>query len=103
MIARIQLLRRAGVLLPPEHRAEAWSDEGYLETAESTAGTAAGRRLVLRALGAAPGHGLLHELFRPILVSIEHEMLRIRGVEPVATAFGTAAVVQEWLVRPRHC
>lgn len=41
------------------------------------------------------------QLFTPTLISIEHEFMRFRGVEPIDTADGLAAVVQEWLVRPR--
>lgn len=101
MIARIQLLRRRGVLLTRGTAIANWSDEGYLETVVDRAGSQAGRRLVLRALQSAPGCGVMFQLFRPTLVSIEHEFMRVRGVEPLDTADGLAAVVQEWLVRPR--
>jgi hypothetical protein len=43
----------------------------------------------------------MHELFRPALLSIEPEFMRIRGVEPLETDEGVAAMVQEWLIRPR--
>jgi hypothetical protein len=101
MIARIQLLRRRGVLLPQGPTAAAWSDEGYVETLVDRAGAQPGRRLVLRALQSAPGCGVIFQLFRPTLVSIEHEVIRIRGIEPLDTVDGLAAVMQEWLVRPR--
>lgn len=101
MIARIHLLRRRGVLLAQGPRAAAWSDEGYVETLVGRAGPQAGRRLVLRALQSAPGCGVIFQLFRPTLVSIKHDVIRIRGIEPLDTADGLAAVVQEWLVRPR--
>ena len=101
MIARIHLLRCRGVLLAYEHVAVAWSDEGYLETLLERPGVGHSRRLVLRALRSAPGCGVLFELFKPTLVSIEHEFTRVRGIEPLDTAGGLAAVVQEWLIRPR--
>ena len=44
---------------------------------------------------------MLFELFRPTLVSIEHDFMRVRGIEPLDTDDGLAAVVQEWLIRPR--
>lgn len=101
MIARIHLLRRRGVLVTPKPVTLAWSEEGYLETMVDRVGHHPGRRLVLRALQSAPGCGIMFQLFRPALVSVEQEVLRIRGVEPLDTADGVAAVVQEWLVRPR--
>jgi hypothetical protein len=101
MIARIHLLRRRGVLLAPRPTAVAWSEEGYVETLVDRTGPQAGRRLVLRALQSAPGCGVMFQLFRPTLVSIEHDFMRVRGIEPLDTVDGLAAVVQEWLVRPR--
>lgn len=101
MIARIHLLRRRGVLLTQGPTAVAWSDEGYVETLVDRAGAQPGRRLVLRALQSSPGCGVMFQLFRPTLVSIEHEFMRVRGIEPLDTGDGLAAVVQEWLVRPR--
>ena len=95
------LLRRRGVFLAYEQAAVTWSDEGYLETLLERAGAGHGRRLVLSALGSAPGCGVLFELFRPTLVSIEHDFMRVRGIEPLDTDDGLAAVVQEWLIRPR--
>lgn len=101
MIARIHLLRRRGVLLPQGATAVEWSDEGYVETMVDRAAVQPSRRLVLRALQSAPGCGVMFQLFRPTLVSVEHEFMRVRGIEPLDTADGLAAVVQEWLVRPR--
>lgn len=101
MIARIQLLRRRGVLLPPKPVPLAWSEEGYLETTVDRVGHHPSRRLVLRALQSAPGCGIMFQLFGPALVSVEQEVIRVRGVEPLGTADGVAAVVQEWLVRLR--
>lgn len=60
-----------------------------------------GRCLVLRALQSAPECGILAELFRPTLVSMQHEGIHFRWLEPLDTADGVAAVVQEWLVRHR--
>jgi hypothetical protein len=101
MIARIHLLRRRGVLVARGPAAVPWSDEGYVETTVDRLGHHPGRRLVLRALQSAPGCGVLAQLFRPTLISIQHEVIHIRGLEPLDTADGVAAVVQEWLVRPR--
>ena len=101
MIARIHLLRRRGGLLAQGPSTAAWSDEGYVETLVDRAGPQPGRRLVLRALQSAPGCGVMVQLFMPTLVSIEHQFIRLRGFEPIDTADGLAAVVQEWLVRPR--
>lgn len=101
MIARIHLLRQRGVLVARKPAAFAWSEQGYLETMVDRVGRHPGRRLVLRALQSAPGCGILAELFRPTLVSIQHEVIHFRGLEPLDTSDGVAAVVQEWLVRPR--
>lgn len=101
MIARIHFLRRRGVLVTPKPAALAWSDEGYLETVIDRAGCHPGRQLVLRALQSAPGCGILARLFRPALISIQHDFIHFRGVEPLDTVDGVAAVIQEWLVRPR--
>jgi hypothetical protein len=101
MIARIHLLRRRGVLVARTPAAVTWSEEGYLETTVDRGRHYPGRRLVLRALQSAPGCGILAQLFRPALISIQHEVIHVRGLEPLDTADGVAAVVQEWLVRPR--
>lgn len=79
---------------------DAWSEEGYVETLDAPGG--AGRRLVLRSLRSAPGHGVVFEPFSPSPVSINHGALRVRGVEPVNTADGVSAMVQEWLIQPRQ-
>lgn len=81
--------------------APTWSEEGYLETMVDLAGSHPGRRLVLRKLQSAPGCGILAQLFQPNLISIQHEVIHVRGLEPLDTADGVAAIVQEWLVRPR--
>lgn len=101
MIACIHLLRRRGVLIARKPAVAVWSEEGYLETMVDRVGQQPGRRLVLRALQSAPGCGILAELFRPTLISIQHDVIHVRGLEPLDTADGVAAVVQEWLVRPR--
>jgi len=57
------------------------------------------RRLVLRALRSAPGHGVIFELVRPELTAITDGCMRLRGIE--AVEFGSdklGAVVQDWLV-----
>lgn len=40
---------------------------------------------------------LLPDLLDPILVQISQSGIRLRGIERVASADGTVAVVQEWL------
>ena len=101
MIACIHLLRRRGVLVAYMPAALTWSEEGYLETMVDRVGRHPGRRLVLRALQSAPGCGILAQLFQPTLISIQQEVIHVRGLEPLDTADGVAAVVQEWLVWPR--
>jgi len=95
--ARVLLLRSMGMLktgaYPPD---DEWA-VGMLEF--ESANAVAPRRLVLRALRSAPGHGVLCELIRPELVAVSQDCMKLRGIE--STEFGSgsrAAMVQEWLL-----
>jgi hypothetical protein len=103
LIAKVQLLRRRGILISPQGgELRPWSDEGYLETRDQYVGTQRSRRLVLRDLRSNPQLGIMFELFRPTLVSIDGDLLRMSGLEPLDTPEGRAAVVQEWMVQLRR-
>lgn len=74
--------------------------EGYLESADTYHGRRTTRRLIVRSLMSAPGAGVLHELFQPVLVEIRDQQMRLRGIERVRRPEDPAAsaVVQEWFV-----
>jgi hypothetical protein len=94
--ARVLLLRSMGMLKcgdrPP---ADDWA-VGMLEF--ESANRESPRRLVLRALRSAPGHGVLCELIRPELVAVTGNCMRLRGIEAFQFGNGRGAVVQEWLI-----
>ena len=94
--ARVFRLRSMGVLLggarPP-------SDQWAVGTLEfERPSQTMPRRLVLRALQSAPGHGVLFELVRPELVAVTDRGMRLRGIEAFEFGNGLGAVVQEWLM-----
>lgn len=96
---RVLLLRSMGVLKTGAHPPRADWAVGMLEFAD--ANKEAPRRLVLRAIRSAPGHGVLYELIRPELVAIANDCLKLRGIESFEFGGGSrGAMVQEWLVEP---
>jgi hypothetical protein len=105
MFARVHRLRRMGVLIdarsPP---AERWPS-GILDfgTEPTDLVNSRASRLILQTAMAAPGKGVICELFEPRLIRVwgTHEPpgLVFRGIEPVKLQNGqVGAVLQEWLV-----
>lgn len=94
MLARIQFLRRQGELLP---FAEAYSptpDRGLLRTHTEKGG----RYLAWCDSRSTPGMGELARLYKPELLEVGHDYMRVRGVERVQGDKGWRAVVQEWRI-----
>ena len=85
--------------MDPNKAASAWVD-GHLESENDYGGGQSTRRLVVRSLMSAPGAGILHELYQPVLVTIHDRQMRLRGIERVRRPDDRvdAAVVQEWIV-----
>lgn len=99
MRARIRLLRHRGALLSPRGPDEGWH-EGLLETENHTRGTSTVRRLVLRQYMSAPGMGLVAALYQAHVVEVNHDGMRLRGLEEVPADGGkVAGVLQEWAVQ----
>lgn len=99
MQARVLLLRRFGMPTNPNRDTSAFV-EGYLESADTYDGRRTTRWLIVRSLMSAPGAGVLHEPFQPVLVEIRDQQMRLRGIERVRRPEDPAesAVVQEWFV-----
>lgn len=93
MRATVQLLRLAGRRLPAASEPVA----GLLETECHVVNGQRSSRLVLRHVQSAPGAGTIYALHLPTVTGVDHDAIRLRGIEQ---AEGGAAVVQEWRVVP---
>ena len=97
MRAKIRLLSHHGVRLSPGDEGP-WC-EGILETESSNiANKPLSRRLVLREFRSAPGMGVIAALHHPYITHVDHDAMRLRGLEEVQLDGKVAAVLQEWLV-----
>ena len=97
MRAKVRLLRHNGVRLDPSSPFQ-WH-EGTLETETLGTGNTRARRLVLREFRSSPGMGVIVALHQPYLTDVDHNAMRLRGLEEVELDDGkVAAVLQEWLV-----
>jgi hypothetical protein len=95
MLARIKFLRRQGELLPFEEAYAISPDRGVLSTSVDKGG---GRYLAWSHVRSTPGMGELARLYKPELLEVGHDYLRVRGVERVKGERGWRAVVQEWRI-----
>ena len=53
---------------------------------------------MLREFRSSPGMGVIAALHQPCITEVDHDAIRLRGLEEVKLDGKVAAVLQEWLV-----
>ena len=101
VFAKVHKLRTMGALNSEAAPTQDKWASGILEfsTSGGDGRRSVSRRLILRHALANSQQGVIFELYRPEIIDVQLQNLRVRGIEPTPIGSGpVCAMVQEWLI-----